>query len=201
MASSPDPFAVMFAVGAPRVMLIAHAVDTGGRPMQQYELRNVHAGVVAIRERAKELHAQWRGATGRSEQSSRRARIWALPCLITLTAFSKSMLVHIVTFSIYFVIDGFRPSDYKSELLTFPTGSCGGKEAGMGQAKNLDWHESRSSSTQFTPEKRLALALLVDALREIHEHGDDYDEAVAWLMGVQGYSEDSAFSAECVCET
>jgi len=71
----------------------------------------------------------------------------------------------------------------------------------MGQAKNLDWHESRSSSTQFTPEKRLALALLVDALREIQEHGDDYDEAVAWLMGVQGYSEDSAFSAECVCET
>ena len=70
----------------------------------------------------------------------------------------------------------------------------------MGQAKNLDWHESRSSSTQFTPEKRLALALLVDALREIQEHGDDYDEALAWLMGVQGYSEDSVFSAESVCE-
>ena len=105
------------------------------------------------------------------------------------------MLVHIVTFPVYFFIADFRPSDYKSELLTFLVGAAG-EGGGHGQAENLDRHESRSSSTQFTPEKRLALALLVDALREIHEHGDNYNEAFTWLTGGPGYSEDSVFSAE-----
>ena len=41
------------------------------------------------------------------EQSSRRARTLALSCLIALAAFSKSMLVHIVTFSIYFLLTVF----------------------------------------------------------------------------------------------
>jgi hypothetical protein len=42
----------------------------------------------------------------------------------------------------------------------------------VGQPKNLEWDESHGQSDQFTPEKRLAVAILVDALRLIHEqHG------------------------------
>jgi hypothetical protein len=70
----------------------------------------------------------------------------------------------------------------------------------VGQSKNLEWSESRGGSNQFTPEKRLAVAILVDALRQIHEHAAERNEAMDWLMGVRGYREDSVFSAESVCD-
>jgi len=61
-----------------------------------------------------------------------------------------------------------------------------------GQLQNLDWYGTRSNSTQFTPEKRLALAILVDALRQIFHHSPECNEAFDWLMGVRGYGEDSS---------
>jgi hypothetical protein len=70
----------------------------------------------------------------------------------------------------------------------------------VGQRQNLDWYGAHSNSTQFTPEKRLAFAILVDALRQIFEHGAERGEALDWLMGRRGYREDSAFSAESVCD-
>jgi hypothetical protein len=69
----------------------------------------------------------------------------------------------------------------------------------VGRPKDLEWYESRGNSTQFTPEKRLAFAILVDALRQIFEHSAECNEAMDWLMGVRGYGEDSVFSAESVC--
>jgi hypothetical protein len=69
----------------------------------------------------------------------------------------------------------------------------------VGESRNLNWSDSRGSSTQFTPEKRLAVAILVDAVREISEHGTEYNEAWDWLMDRRGYREDAVFSADSVC--
>jgi hypothetical protein len=71
----------------------------------------------------------------------------------------------------------------------------------VGAAKNLDWQGPRDNSTQFTPEKKLAFALLVDALRAIHERTADNKEAFNWLIGQAGYRDDWVFSAESVCES
>ena len=70
----------------------------------------------------------------------------------------------------------------------------------MGESRNLNWSDSRGSSSQFTSEKRLAFAILIDALRQIFEHSAECNEALNWLMGVRGYGEDSVFSAESVCD-
>jgi hypothetical protein len=66
--------------------------------------------------------------------------------------------------------------------------------------RNLNWSDSRGSSSQFTPEKRLTFAILVDALRQVFEPSAECNEALNWLMGVRGYGEDSVFSAESVCD-
>jgi hypothetical protein len=66
--------------------------------------------------------------------------------------------------------------------------------------QDLDWYRSRGNSSQFTPEKKLAVALLVDALRMIQERSTESKEALDWLMGRAGYRADWIFSAESVCD-
>jgi hypothetical protein len=68
------------------------------------------------------------------------------------------------------------------------------------QLRNLDWSDSRGQSSQFTPEKKLAVAVLVDALRLSHEQSMQGNEAFYWLMGVHGYRADWVFSAESICD-
>jgi hypothetical protein len=68
------------------------------------------------------------------------------------------------------------------------------------EPKSLDWYQSRGCSSQLTPEKKLAVAVLVDALRLIHERRTERTEALNWLMGVHGYRADWAFSAESICD-
>jgi hypothetical protein len=63
----------------------------------------------------------------------------------------------------------------------------------------LDWYRSRGNSSQFTPEKKLAVALLVDALRMIQERSAESKEAEDWLMG-RGQRDDWVFSAESICD-
>jgi hypothetical protein len=70
----------------------------------------------------------------------------------------------------------------------------------VGASKVLDWYGTRDNSSPFTPEKKLALALLVDALRLIQACGDESEEAFGWLTGVQGYHDDWVFSAESICD-
>ena len=70
----------------------------------------------------------------------------------------------------------------------------------MGVPHDLDWYGSRGNSSEFTSEKKLAVALLVDALRMIQERSAESKEALNWLMGRAGYRDDWVFSAESVCD-
>jgi hypothetical protein len=70
----------------------------------------------------------------------------------------------------------------------------------VGLPKDLEWYESRGNSSQFTPEKRLAVAILVDAMRLIHERSAESNEELAWLMGAGGYRADWIFSADSICD-
>jgi hypothetical protein len=58
MASTVDGMAVRGGAGAPGAPphqgnFIARSVDAGGRPMKQYEVCDVHAEQLAVRERGK----------------------------------------------------------------------------------------------------------------------------------------------------
>jgi hypothetical protein len=70
----------------------------------------------------------------------------------------------------------------------------------VGVPHDLDWYGSRGNSSEFRSEKKLAVALLVDALRMIQERSAESKEALNWLMGRAGYRDDWVFSAESVCD-